>query len=53
MSLKRIILTFLITGIYSVIWMILELVLYGAVQNREVDNIIMFLFIPIIYLAVR
>ena len=53
MLLERIILTFLITGIYSIIWMILELTLYGRVQNIEVDNIIMFLFMPIIYLAVR
>lgn len=33
------------------IWQGLELLLYGEIQNRAVDNIIMFLLIPIIYRA--
>ena len=47
----RIILTFIVTYIICIVWQKLELILYGAIQNREVDNIIMLIFIPIIYIA--
>lgn len=45
----RIVLTLVITLIYSGIWMLLEKVIDGEVVNRTVDNIIMLLFIPIIF----
>lgn len=35
------------------IWQGLELLIYGEIQDRVVDNIIMFLLIPIIYRAMR
>lgn len=48
---KRIFLTLVITYGYCLIWMALEKILYGEVINRSVDNIIMLLFIPIIYIT--
>lgn len=48
---KRIVLTLLITTIYCYVWMGLELLLYGRIENRTVDNIVMLLFVPVIYLA--
>ena len=50
---KRIFLTLTITYGYCLIWMILEKILYGEVTDRFVDNIIIFLFIPIIYIATK
>ena len=50
---KRIFLTLAITYGYCLIWMILEKILYGEVTDRFVDNIIIFLFIPIIYIATK
>lgn len=51
--LKRIIMTCFITLGYSAIWSLLELLIDGQVTNRLVDNIIMTLFIPIIYRATK
>jgi hypothetical protein len=48
---KRIILTCIITYIYCLIWMALEFVIDGVIVNRWIDNIIMLLFIPIIWIA--
>lgn len=53
MSLKRIMMTLLITSIYCCVWQMLELILYGEVQSRKVDDVIMLLFIPVIYLATK
>ena len=47
----RLILTTFITLIYCYIWMCLEKVICGAVTDRPVDNMMMLLFMPIIYLA--
>lgn len=44
--------TLLVTSIYCIIWYLLEVILYGQAENRDVDNIMMVLFIPIIYRAV-
>ena len=52
-SVKRIILTLLIALIYCLIWQVLELILYGEVQYKKIDDIIMLLFIPVIYLATK
>lgn len=49
---KRIIKTLLVVWIYCLVWSLLEVILYGQAQNRIVDNIIMVLFIPMIYKAV-
>ena len=48
---NRIIKTLLITWLYCIIWILLEFVIYGNVENSIVDNIIMLLFIPVIYKA--
>ena len=48
---KRILLTCAIILFYSALWMALEMWIYGAIINRTVDNIIMLLFIPIIWIA--
>lgn len=45
---KTIILTFVI----CTIWSLLEYVIYGEIEDRIVDNIMMVLFIPVIYRAV-
>lgn len=44
---KTIILTFVI----CTIWSLLEYVIYGEIEDRIVDNIMMVLFIPVIYRA--
>ena len=36
---------------YCSIWMLLEVLLYGELQPRLVDDIMMVLFIPMIYKA--
>lgn len=50
---KRIIETFLIACIYCVVWEALEIILYGKKQYRTVDDIMMLLFIPVIYIATK
>ena len=47
----RLILTLIITWAYCGIWIWLEKTIEGQVRNSVVDNIIMLLFIPIIYMA--
>lgn len=47
----RLLLTLLITWIYCCIWIWLEKMIDGYTANRIVDNIIMMLFVPIIYIA--
>ena len=39
--------------VLALIWMGLELLLYGEIQPRTVDNIVWFLFLPFIYKAVN
>ncbi len=46
---KRILITCAIIQVYCIIWMALEYFIYGAVENRLVDNIMMLLFAPIVY----
>ena len=48
---ERTIKTLFVVWIYCIAWSLLEVILYGQVENREVDNIIMGLFTPIIYKA--
>lgn len=48
---KRILLTCIVTLIYCSIWMLLEIVLYGQIEPRIVDDIMMLLFIPCIWKA--
>lgn len=50
---KKILLTCVITLVYCFIWMGLEKALYGEVQGRIVDDIMMLLFIPVIWKAVE
>jgi len=47
----RLLLTLLITYAYCIIWVLLEYFFFGGVENRGIDNIMMTLFIPVIYLA--
>ena len=35
------------------VWMGLELLLYGEIQPRIVDDIMWFLFLPFVYIAVN
>ena len=50
---QRILLTFMITYLYCNIWTLLERIIDGKVTNRIVDNIMMLLFVPIIYMATK
>lgn len=50
-TLERIVLTLFIILLYSWVWMYLEDMIYGAIENRLVDNIMMILFIPFIFIA--
>ena len=50
---ERVIKTLFVVWIYCIVWSLLEVILYRQVENREVDNIIMALFTPIIYNAMK
>ena len=50
-TLERIVLTLFIILLYGLVWMYLENMIYGAIENRLVDNIMMILFIPFIFIA--
>ena len=39
--------------VLALVWMGLELLLYGEIQLRTVDDIMWFLFLPFIYMAVN
>lgn len=49
---NRAIKTLFVTFIYCILWYLLEIILYGQAENRNVDNIMMVLFVPMIYRAV-
>ena len=49
---KKILITCAITLVYCLTWMGLELALYGEVQGRIIDDIMMILFIPLIWKVV-
>lgn len=51
--LKRFIITGFITLGYSIVWMLLELLIKGQIRDNIVDNIIMGLFIPVIYISTK
>jgi len=48
---KKVIKTCCIALAYCLVWMALELLIYGQVTSRIVDDIIMLLFVPIIWKA--
>jgi hypothetical protein len=39
--------------VFALVWMGLELLLYGEIQPRIVDDIMWFLFLPFVYMAVK
>ena len=47
----QIVFTMVWTLFYCLLWIALEWVVYGKVQNSLVDNVIMVMFIPVIWLA--
>lgn len=49
----RIIRTILIAYGITLIWQVLEEMVYGEIQPRVVDDIIWFLYLPFIYMAVK
>ena len=49
--LERIVLTLFIIWLYGWVWMYLENMFYGSIENRPVDNIMMILFTPFIFIA--
>lgn len=49
---NRTIKTLFAVCIYCIIWSLLEVILYGQAENRDVDSIMMVLFMPMIYKAV-
>ena len=50
-NISRFCLTNSIILMYCLIWQILEFIIDGRITNRKVDNIIMLLFTPIIWIA--
>lgn len=48
---KEIIQTAMVTVILCGIWQMLEYLIYGEVQPRIVDNIMLLFFIPFIYVS--
>lgn len=49
---KKVIKTCCVTLAYCLVWMALERLIYGQVTSRIVDDIMMLLFIPIVWKAV-
>ena len=45
--------TMIYTLIWCYIWIALEIILYGYAENREVDNIMTLIVMPIIYKAIN
>ena len=39
--------------VFALVWMGLELLLYGEIQPRIVGDIMWFLFLPFVYIAVN
>ena len=52
-KIKAIIQTAIVTVILCGIWQMLEYLIYGEVQPRIVDDIMMLFFIPFIYISAR
>ena len=50
---KQIFKTLFVLWFYCVVWMLLEIILYGQAENRQVDSIMMCFFTPIIYKAME
>lgn len=50
---KRICTTCVLIFIFCVVWMLLELIIDGQIVNKIIDNIIMSLFVPIIFMATK
>lgn len=48
---KRIFFTLSISLLYCVMWEIFLKIFHGEIQHRVVDDIIMLLFMPVIYMA--
>ena len=51
--LKRIIITCLIAICYCIVWMTLELIINGKISDNIIDNIMMLLFMPIIFISTK
>ena len=51
-AIRRFLVTSFIADIICLIWQQAEIQMYGCVQYRAVDDLIMFIMIPIIYMAV-
>lgn len=49
---EKILKTIILILLFCFIWQALELMIYGTIQTRLVDDIIMILLIPIFYKAV-
>ena len=50
---KRLFKTIIYTLLYCIIWQVLELIIYGQVEPRDVDTIMMMLFMPMIWKGVK
>lgn len=50
---KAIIRTAIVTIMLCGIWQMLEFLIYGEIQPRIVDDIMMLFFIPFIYISAR
>lgn len=50
-NLRRFCLTNILVLIYCKVWQWLEIIIDGQITSRKVDNIIMLLFIPVIWIA--
>lgn len=50
---KRIFTTCIFIFFYCVVWMLLELIIDGQIVNKIIDNIIILLFVPIIFMATK
>lgn len=51
-TIRNIIITFALLYLWCLIWIGLEILIYGYTENRAVDNIMTVLLIPILYTAV-
>lgn len=45
--------TLCLSLIYCVVWILLEVLMNGMIVDRPIDNMMMLLFLPVIYKAVE
>ena len=51
-NIYKVVATLLITNVFCLLWQWLEVLIYGAIEGRIVDDIMMWLMIPFFYCTI-